>query len=120
MVIDNTQCNGSEHRLEDCPHKGLGNHNCERDEHSEDAAVICFSGEQSVDIRNLSCTNIQGAAERQNLCSSIELNIFSDEDILRDVEDGGSSSQEPEKCGNSRSLSEPSQACVHRYIVRPH
>nr|XP_033482612.1 deleted in malignant brain tumors 1 protein-like [Epinephelus lanceolatus] len=36
--LDNLQCSGSESSLQDCPHGGLGNHNCA---HSEDASVIC-------------------------------------------------------------------------------
>ena len=42
--IDNTVCNGSELRLEDCMHNGIRNHNCEQDEHNEDAGVICHPG----------------------------------------------------------------------------
>ena len=45
VFIDNSGCAGSELRLEDCPHNGIGNHNCgHQDEHDEDAGVICFSG----------------------------------------------------------------------------
>nr|XP_033472885.1 deleted in malignant brain tumors 1 protein-like isoform X3 [Epinephelus lanceolatus] len=36
--LDDLQCSGSESSLQDCPHGGLGNHNCA---HSEDASVIC-------------------------------------------------------------------------------
>ena len=44
IFIDNARCDGSEDRLEQCPHNGIGNHNCEQDDHSEDAGVICLSG----------------------------------------------------------------------------
>ncbi|XP_037627923.1 deleted in malignant brain tumors 1 protein-like [Sebastes umbrosus] len=36
--LDNLQCTGNETSLTDCPHPGLGNHNCR---HAEDAGVIC-------------------------------------------------------------------------------
>ena len=38
IVLDDLQCTGSESRLIDCPHNGLGNHNCD---HSEDAGIRC-------------------------------------------------------------------------------
>ena len=41
IFIDNARCDGSEDRLEQCQHNGIGNHNCE---HREDAGVICLSG----------------------------------------------------------------------------
>ena len=36
--LDNLHCTGSESRLIDCPHSGVGIHNCV---HSEDAGVRC-------------------------------------------------------------------------------
>jgi len=39
--LDNVQCDGSELRLANCTHLGVGNHNCVP---SEDAGVICSSG----------------------------------------------------------------------------
>ena len=36
--LDNVQCIGNETTIEDCTHRGWGNHNCV---HSEDAGVIC-------------------------------------------------------------------------------
>ena len=41
IFLDNLRCTGSESRLIDCPHNGLGNHNCD---HSDDAGVRCTTG----------------------------------------------------------------------------
>ena len=39
--LDNVECNGTEGLLLECPHQGLGHHNCG---HDEDTGVICSSG----------------------------------------------------------------------------
>ena len=39
--LDNVECNGTEGLLLECPHQGLGHHDCG---HDEDAGVICSSG----------------------------------------------------------------------------
>ena len=41
IILDNLQCTGTESRLVNCRHNGLGNHNCD---HSEDAGVRCRPG----------------------------------------------------------------------------
>ena len=41
IVLDELLCTGSESRLVDCPHRGLGSHNCD---HSQDAGVRCIPG----------------------------------------------------------------------------
>ena len=41
ILLDNLQCTGRESRLIDCPHLGLGIHDCS---HSEDAGVRCRPG----------------------------------------------------------------------------
>ena len=38
IYLDDVNCNGSEIRLIQCPHRGIGIHNCR---HSEDAGVNC-------------------------------------------------------------------------------
>ena len=41
ILLDEVQCRGSETNLIQCPHNGIGNHDCT---HYEDAAVKCLSG----------------------------------------------------------------------------
>ena len=41
VLLDNVGCSGEEERLGDCPHSGIGNHDCV---HLEDAGVICSNG----------------------------------------------------------------------------
>ena len=38
IVLDQVACDGTEDRLIDCPHVGIGNHNCF---HNEDVGVRC-------------------------------------------------------------------------------
>ena len=38
IFLDGVQCNGTETKLKDCKHKGIGVHDCG---HKEDASVIC-------------------------------------------------------------------------------
>ena len=40
ILLDNVNCTGSESRLIQCPHDGVGNHNCFR---FEDAGVQCLT-----------------------------------------------------------------------------
>ena len=42
IVLDEVQCVGVEDSLSECPHGGIGNHDCA---HFEDAGVRCLSGE---------------------------------------------------------------------------
>ena len=39
ILYDNVACNGTETRLADCSHLGLGIHDCN---HFEDAGVVCY------------------------------------------------------------------------------
>ena len=44
IYLDDVQCDGSELRLANCTHLGVGNHNCLP---SKDAGVICSAGYQA-------------------------------------------------------------------------
>ncbi|XP_071959278.1 scavenger receptor cysteine-rich domain-containing protein DMBT1-like isoform X1 [Antedon mediterranea] len=38
VILDNLRCNGNESRISECPHLGIGVHNCQN---SEDVSVVC-------------------------------------------------------------------------------
>ncbi|XP_022087751.1 deleted in malignant brain tumors 1 protein-like [Acanthaster planci] len=49
ILLDDLMCTGQEEKLEDCPHAGVGNHNCS---HYEDAGVECSTqADTTVDVR---------------------------------------------------------------------
>ncbi|XP_028996325.1 deleted in malignant brain tumors 1 protein-like isoform X2 [Betta splendens] len=50
MWLDDIDCIGNESSLTDCPHGGLGQHDCD---HSEDAGVICSENVRLLDGPNL-------------------------------------------------------------------
>ncbi|XP_049895985.1 deleted in malignant brain tumors 1 protein-like, partial [Epinephelus moara] len=54
--LDDLLCSGSESSLQDCPHGGLGNHNCR---HSEDASVICEDHQPLLQASQLICSPYQ-------------------------------------------------------------
>ncbi len=41
IILDNVGCSGTESSIFDCPHNGVGVHNCA---HSEDAGAVCSGG----------------------------------------------------------------------------
>ena len=52
IYLDNVHCTGNESRLIDCPHSGIGIHNCV---HSEDAGVRCIRQSMLSLSRLVSC-----------------------------------------------------------------
>ena len=62
--MDNLGCVGTETRLVDCPHNGVGLHNCV---HAEDASVRCGAGCQNGAIRIVGGTStLEGRVELCN------------------------------------------------------
>ena len=49
ILLDDLQCTGRESRLIDCPHRGLGIHDCS---HNEDAGVRCSPGISTLMMHN--------------------------------------------------------------------
>ena len=49
IYLDDVACTGNEVRLIDCPHGGIGVHNCG---HSEDAGVVCSATNESNETRD--------------------------------------------------------------------
>ena len=43
IILDDVQCSGFEHRLFECPHRGLEVHDCN---HQDDAGVVCSAGKK--------------------------------------------------------------------------
>ena len=51
--LDNLNCNGSESRLIECQHKGLGNHNCD---HDKDVFITCEEKSNKFHVIIIICT----------------------------------------------------------------
>ena len=52
IFLDEVQCAGTESRLTDCKHKGIGEHNCG---HIEDASVVCDDKGKLYRLEVLTC-----------------------------------------------------------------
>ena len=52
IFLDEVQCTGTESRLTDCKHKGIGEHNCA---HIEDASVVCDNKGKLYRLEFLTC-----------------------------------------------------------------
>eukprot|EP00057_Strongylocentrotus_purpuratus_P022278 XP_011676752.1 PREDICTED: deleted in malignant brain tumors 1 protein-like [Strongylocentrotus purpuratus] len=48
ILLDSLGCDGTEDKIADCYHRGVGVHNCE---HANDAGVRCFSGTDPFQVR---------------------------------------------------------------------
>ena len=60
-MLDNLGCTGTETRFVDCPHNGVGLHNCV---HAEDAGLRCAAGCQTNAIRLVGGTStLEGRVE---------------------------------------------------------
>ena len=67
IFLDNVQCTGTESRIIDCPHNGVGTHNCV---HSEDVGVRCQLRMFSVYIiLNLAYLHDSSSFAHSRMCS---------------------------------------------------
>ena len=69
--LDEVDCRGSEINVALCSHEGWGNHDCD---HSEDAGVICESGNHGNMIKNLDCFFVHNLKELYVILSSSHMN----------------------------------------------
>jgi deleted-in-malignant-brain-tumors protein 1 len=73
-LLDNLGCTGTETRLVNCPHNGVGLHNCV---HAEDAGLRCAAGCQNLALRLVSGTStLEGRVE---LCSNNQWGTLCDD-----------------------------------------
>ncbi|XP_072013340.1 scavenger receptor cysteine-rich domain-containing protein DMBT1-like [Amphiura filiformis] len=57
VLLDDLQCVGTENRLFDCPHSGIGVANCG---HNEDVGVVCLNGSSRTDISDGEVRLVEG------------------------------------------------------------
>ena len=82
ILLDNLGCIGSESRLIDCPHSGLGIHDCG---HYEDAGVRCSLGIMNSTIVRLSKNGRIGGMGKESEMPMQKINFSHGSCVINDT-----------------------------------
>ncbi|XP_072176515.1 scavenger receptor cysteine-rich domain-containing protein DMBT1-like [Diadema setosum] len=84
IYLDNVACYGNEDSIFDCPHNGIGNHNCG---HHEDAGVRCYSYDDTTPREVYTDVTVTEYPDNDIVCGSTSMTLYVDRSLL-DSQDG--------------------------------